>query len=99
MMCLEMARALQRRGQEPAAGEPLPVPADLGVLVTERLHGLTGPTRDLLLVDGRPGPTDGGRRDRRGRRARTRRPRALAEAVAGRHRSSSTASGSASPTR
>ena len=29
MMCLEMARALQRRGQAPSVGEPLPVPADL----------------------------------------------------------------------
>ena len=29
MMCLEMARALQRRGAEPSASDPLPVPADL----------------------------------------------------------------------
>jgi DNA-binding CsgD family transcriptional regulator len=50
MMCLEMARALQRRGREPAADEPLPVPADLRVLVTERLRGLTEGTRQLLLV-------------------------------------------------
>ena len=50
MMCLEMARALQRRGGEPAADEPLPVPADLRVLVTERLRGLSAGTRQLLLV-------------------------------------------------
>lgn len=49
MVCLEMARALQRRGREPAAGEPLQVPADLRMLVTERLRILTGPTRELLL--------------------------------------------------
>jgi DNA-binding CsgD family transcriptional regulator len=49
MMCLEMARALQRRGHEPTAGEPLPVPADLRVLVTERLRSLTDQTRELLL--------------------------------------------------
>ena len=40
MICLEMARALQRRGDEPAADEPLPVPLDLRTLVTERLAGL-----------------------------------------------------------
>jgi predicted ATPase len=50
MMCLEMARALQRLGREPAADEPLPVPADLRLLVTQRLRGLTDPTRRLLLV-------------------------------------------------
>lgn len=50
MICLEMARALQRRGHEPAAGEPALVPADLRVLVTERLRGLTEEARQLLLV-------------------------------------------------
>ena len=50
MVCLEMARALQRRGREPAAGEPLPVPADVRVLVTERLRGLSRQARQLLLV-------------------------------------------------
>jgi DNA-binding CsgD family transcriptional regulator len=50
MACLEMARALQRRGREPAVDEPLPVPTDLAGLVTERLHGLTEPARRLLLV-------------------------------------------------
>jgi DNA-binding CsgD family transcriptional regulator len=50
MAGLEMARALQRRGREPAVDEPLPVPADLAVLVTERLQGLSEPARELLLV-------------------------------------------------
>jgi DNA-binding CsgD family transcriptional regulator len=50
MMFLEMARALQRRGCEPEAGEPLPVPVDLRLLVTERLRGLSLVTRQLLLV-------------------------------------------------
>lgn len=50
MVCLEMARALQRRGREPAADEPLPVPSDLRVLVAERLRGLSGQARDLLLL-------------------------------------------------
>ncbi|MDQ1464992.1 MAG: hypothetical protein QOC73_1933 [Actinomycetota bacterium] len=50
MVCLEMARALQRRGREPAADEPLPVPSDLRILVTERLRGLGDNARELLLV-------------------------------------------------
>ena len=50
MVCLEMARALQRRGREPEADESLPVPADLRTLVTERLHGLSPEARDLLLL-------------------------------------------------
>jgi DNA-binding CsgD family transcriptional regulator len=50
MVSLEMARALKRRGREPAADEPLPVPADLRVLVTERLRGLSPQTRGLLLL-------------------------------------------------
>lgn len=52
MASLEMARALVRRGSEPAVGEPLPVPADLRVLVAERLHGLSDETGDLLLLAG-----------------------------------------------
>jgi DNA-binding NarL/FixJ family response regulator len=52
MMCLEMARALQRRGAEPSASDPLPVPVDLRVLVTERLRGLTPQTREALLLTG-----------------------------------------------
>jgi DNA-binding CsgD family transcriptional regulator len=50
MMSLEMARALQRRGIEPAATDPLPIPADFRLLVTDRLRGLTPATRELLLL-------------------------------------------------
>lgn len=50
MMCLEMARAFSRRGLEPSAAQPLPIPADFRVLVTERLRGLSAPTREVLLV-------------------------------------------------
>ena len=50
MMCLEMARALQRRGIETSVSDPLPVPADLRVLVTERLRGLSPQTREVLLL-------------------------------------------------
>lgn len=50
MICLEMARALHRRGRDPDVGEPLPVPADLRLLVTERLEGLSEAARQLLLV-------------------------------------------------
>ncbi len=50
MVCLEMARALQRRGREPDVDEPLPVPADLRVLVTDRLRVLSEDARQLLLV-------------------------------------------------
>ena len=50
MMCLEMARAIQRRGDEPEVGEPLTVPADLRVLVADRLSGLTEGAQWVLLV-------------------------------------------------
>lgn len=50
MMCLEMARALQRRGAGSSASDPLPVPADFKVLVTERLRGLAPLTREALLL-------------------------------------------------
>jgi DNA-binding CsgD family transcriptional regulator len=50
MMFLEMAQALQRRGAEPAASDPLPFPADFRVLVTERLRGLAPQTREALLL-------------------------------------------------
>jgi DNA-binding CsgD family transcriptional regulator/tetratricopeptide (TPR) repeat protein len=50
MVCLEMARALQRRGGEPGADEPLPVPADLRSLVTDRLAGLSPAARRLLML-------------------------------------------------
>lgn len=50
MVSLEMGRALQRRGHEPAAHDPLPVPSDVRLLVAERLSGLSQPARELLLV-------------------------------------------------
>lgn len=50
MMCLEMARALQRRGAGFSASDPLPVPADFRVLVIERLRGLAPQTREALLL-------------------------------------------------
>lgn len=50
MMCLEMARALQRRGAGFSASDPLPVPADFRILVTERLRALTPQTREALLL-------------------------------------------------
>ena len=50
MICLEMARALQRRGHEPSVDESLPIPSDLVVLVTERLRGISAQARQLLLV-------------------------------------------------
>jgi DNA-binding CsgD family transcriptional regulator len=37
---LEIARALDRRGEQPAIGEPLPIPEDLSDLVRARLEGL-----------------------------------------------------------
>ncbi|BEP15790.1 LuxR family transcriptional regulator [Acidothermaceae bacterium B102] len=49
MMCMEMARSLQRRGGDPAPGEPLSVPADLRSLVAERLQGLSRGAGQLLL--------------------------------------------------
>lgn len=50
MVCVEMARALQRRERQPGVAEPLPVPADLRVLVTERLRGLSEQARHVLLL-------------------------------------------------
>jgi DNA-binding CsgD family transcriptional regulator len=50
MMGLEMARALQRRGTESLAADPLPFPADFRVLVTERLRSLAPQTRAALLL-------------------------------------------------
>ncbi|HEY1488213.1 MAG TPA: LuxR C-terminal-related transcriptional regulator [Micromonosporaceae bacterium] len=49
MLCLEMTRALQRRGHEPAVGEPLPVSSDLRVLVSDRLASRTDATRRVLM--------------------------------------------------
>lgn len=50
MISLEMGRALQRRGHEPEAHEPLPVPSDIRLLVADRLRGLSLAARDFLLV-------------------------------------------------
>ncbi len=50
MVSLEMGRALQRRGHEPEAHEPLPVPSDIRLLVADRLRGLSRAARDFLLV-------------------------------------------------
>lgn len=47
---LQLGEALRRFGREPTAGEVLPVPRELGVLVGERLAGLSGRTRSTLLV-------------------------------------------------
>jgi DNA-binding CsgD family transcriptional regulator len=47
---LELARELQAHGAEPAAGEPLPVPAGLARLVEARFAGLPAATRELLLL-------------------------------------------------
>jgi len=47
---LEFGRALDRRGATLAAGEPLPVPAELRVLVRDRLVALPKPTRDALAA-------------------------------------------------
>ncbi|MGH2921361.1 MAG: ATP-binding protein [Gaiellaceae bacterium] len=47
---LELARALERHGGPVEPGEPLPVPADLGALVTDRIATLPVGTREALLV-------------------------------------------------
>ncbi|HEY3051002.1 MAG TPA: LuxR C-terminal-related transcriptional regulator [Gaiellaceae bacterium] len=47
---LELARALVASGQEPALGEPLPVPAGLRELVEGRLARLSPRAREALLV-------------------------------------------------
>ena len=47
---LELARALQRAGAEPAPGEPLPVPGDLRGVLGARLAALPAGARDVLLV-------------------------------------------------
>ena len=50
MLALEMANALHRRGFEPAPDEPLPVPADIRVLVAERVNGLSAPAQDVVVL-------------------------------------------------
>jgi DNA-binding CsgD family transcriptional regulator len=46
---LELARAVEREGLEPAAGEPLPLP-DLARLLRSRILLLSDEARDLLLI-------------------------------------------------
>jgi len=46
----ELARALEREGIQPATGESLPLPRDLGRLLRSRIRSLSGDTRDVLLV-------------------------------------------------
>jgi DNA-binding CsgD family transcriptional regulator len=45
---LELARALQRRGQSPVAGEELPLPPSLEELVHQRLDSLSAPARQVV---------------------------------------------------
>jgi DNA-binding CsgD family transcriptional regulator len=47
---LELGRALQRRGSGIEPRDPLPVPAELRALVTDRLAALPARTREALLV-------------------------------------------------
>jgi DNA-binding CsgD family transcriptional regulator len=47
---LEVARALQRRGQSLVAGEELPLPPSLEELVRERLDGLSAPALEVVRV-------------------------------------------------
>jgi DNA-binding CsgD family transcriptional regulator len=47
---LEIARALERRGERVAPGEPLPVPENLHDLVHDRLAELPAGVRELLLA-------------------------------------------------
>ena len=57
MVCLEMARALQRRGERAGADEPLPCrrPSQPGDRAPAGLHP---PSRRLLLLTPRDGPAD-----------------------------------------
>jgi DNA-binding CsgD family transcriptional regulator len=47
---LELARAIERRGSQLAAGQPLPVPDNVTELIRERLAGLPETTREALLA-------------------------------------------------
>jgi DNA-binding NarL/FixJ family response regulator len=47
---LELGRAIERRGSRFEPGEPLPVPAELRALVTDRLAALPSRTQKALLV-------------------------------------------------
>jgi DNA-binding CsgD family transcriptional regulator len=46
---LEIAAALQERGEEPIATERLPVPGDVSELVSKRIRRLPAPTQEVLL--------------------------------------------------
>lgn len=47
---LELARAVERGGLEPAPGDPMPIPSDLGRLLRSRIDVLSAEARDLLLL-------------------------------------------------
>nr|MDP9468693.1 ATP-binding protein [Chloroflexota bacterium] len=49
-VALEMSRSLMRHGAEPAAGEPLPVSPEMGLLVRDRLALLSPSARGVLLL-------------------------------------------------
>jgi tetratricopeptide (TPR) repeat protein len=50
LFALELAGALEGRWAELAPGRPLPVPDELGALLSERLAGLPAGTREALLT-------------------------------------------------
>ena len=57
---LELARALQQRGEEPKPGEPLPVSGELRQLLRARLGALSKASQEALLVAASvPQPTVG----------------------------------------
>lgn len=47
---LEIGRALERKGADVTAGEPLPVPDSVAALTRERIRALPETTRDALLL-------------------------------------------------
>jgi DNA-binding CsgD family transcriptional regulator len=47
---LELGHALERRGTQVKPGDPLPVPAELRTLVTDRIAALPAETREVLFV-------------------------------------------------
>jgi DNA-binding CsgD family transcriptional regulator len=57
---LELARALQQRGEQPKPGEPLPVGGELRQLLRARLGALSSHAQEALLVAALvPQPTEG----------------------------------------
>ena len=50
LLAIEIGRALARVGRWPLPGEPLPVPADIGRLVADRIGQLGPSDRDLLFI-------------------------------------------------